>query len=82
MVKADKIGDEMYLSFVNECLLKRRADFIDPVRKVSLDIGLNETKKTRKAVSVMKKDRQTFGVMFEQEVNLEVRFGTLLHQCH
>ena len=27
LIKAYKIGDEMHLSFVNDCLIKRKADF-------------------------------------------------------
>ena len=59
------------LSFVNECLLKGKADFFDPIKKVNLDIRLKKTKKIRKAVSVMKKDRQAFGVILGEKVNLE-----------
>ena len=50
----------MYLSFVNERLLKGKADVFDPIKKINLDIGLKKTKKIRKAVSVMEKDRQAF----------------------
>ena len=56
----------MYISFVNECLLNRKAVFFDPIKKINLDIGSKKTKKIRKAVSVMKGDRQAFGVMFEK----------------
>ena len=63
MIKADKIGDEMHLSFVNDCLIKGKADFFDPIKKVNHDIGFKKTKEILKVVSVMKKDRQTFGVV-------------------
>ena len=63
MIKVDKIGDEMHLSFVNDCLIKRKADFLDPIKKVNLDIGLKKTKKILKAVSAMKEDRQAFELM-------------------
>ena len=39
LMKVDKIGDEIYLSFVNEHLIKGKADFSDPIKKVNLDIG-------------------------------------------
>ena len=32
-IKTDKIGDEMYLSFLNDCLIKQTADFFDPIKK-------------------------------------------------
>ena len=66
MIRADKIGDEMHLSFVNDCLIKGKADFFDSIKKVNHDIGFKKTKKILKAVSVMKKDRQTFGVVLER----------------
>ena len=39
LMKADKIGDEMYLSFGNERLIKEKADFSNPIKKVNFDIG-------------------------------------------
>ena len=74
MIKADKIGDEMYLSFVNEHLIKGKAYFSDPIKKVNLDIGLKKMKKFRKTVSFMKEDRHTFGVILGEEENLEKAF--------
>ena len=64
LIKAGKIGDEMYLSFVNERLIKGKANFFDPIKKVNLDTGLKKTKKIRKAVSVIKERRQGFGGSF------------------
>ena len=37
LIKADTIGDEIYLVFLGECLIKRR-----PNLKVNLDIGLKK----------------------------------------
>ena len=42
----------MHLPFVNDCLIKRKADFFDVIEKVNLDIELKNTKKMLKAVSV------------------------------
>ena len=64
----------MYLLFVNECLIKRKTEFFDPIKKVNLDIGLKKTKKIRKAVSVMKEDRQAFGIMLGEKVSLKEAF--------
>ena len=58
MIKEDKIVDETYLPFVNKCLLKRKADFFDPFRKVNLDIGLKETKDSEDSFS----NEKDFGV--------------------
>ena len=73
-INADKIGDEMYLSFINECRTKGKADFFDPIKKVNLDKGLKKMKRIRKAVSVMKEDGLAFGVMLGEEANLEEAF--------
>ena len=73
-INADKIGDEMYLSFINECRTKGKADFFDPVKKVNLDKGLKKMKRIRKAVSVMKEDGLAFGIMLGEEANLEEAF--------
>ena len=61
MIKADKIGGETYLSYVNDCLIKGKADFFDTIKKFKLGIGLKKAKKIRKTVSVMKRDRQAIG---------------------
>ena len=37
------------------------ADLFDPIKKVNLNIGLKKTKEIRKAVSIIKEDRQAFG---------------------
>ena len=42
LVKADKIGDEMYLSFINDYLIKGKAGLFDTIKKVNLDIGDNK----------------------------------------
>ena len=42
LVKADQIEDEMYLSFINDCLIKGKAGLFDTVKKVNLDIEDNE----------------------------------------
>ena len=34
----------MNLSFVNDCLIKRKFDFFDPIKNVNLDTRLKKTK--------------------------------------
>ena len=53
----------MYLLFVNECCIKGKADFFDPVKNINLDIGLKKMKRIQKTISVMKEDGQAFGVI-------------------
>ena len=42
LVKADKIGDEMYLLFINGYLIKGKASPFDRIKKVNFDIENNE----------------------------------------
>ena len=48
----------MSLSFVIERLIKRKVNFSDQIKKVSLDVELKKTEKVRKEVSAMKEVRQ------------------------
>ena len=54
LIKADKIWDKLYFSFVNGYVTKRKFDFFDPIKKINPEIGLKKTKKIRKSVSIMK----------------------------
>lgn len=74
LIKADEFGDEMYSSFVNGRLIKGKAYFFDPVKKVNLDIGSKETKNIPKTISVMKEYKQALGVTLCEKVNLEEVF--------
>ena len=44
-ITASRIGDEMYLSFVNERLIKGKVDFSEQFEKVSFDIELRKRKR-------------------------------------
>ena len=52
----------MYLSFINDCLIKGKAGIFDTVKKVNLDT-LKIMKKIRKVVSVIKEARQASKLM-------------------
>ena len=66
----------MYLPFVNERLLKGKADFFDALRKVNLAIGLKIIKDSEDSFS-NEKERGEFRVMLWEVLN-----PSLLHQCH
>ena len=55
-------------------ILRKEKHFSDQIKKVNLDKELKKTKIVQKAVSVMKEDRQAFGVILGKEVNLEDAF--------
>ena len=63
----------MYSSFLNESLVKRKTDFLSQLKRLIL--AKDQTKKEiQKVVSGMKEDRQAFGVMLGEEINLEETF--------
>ena len=69
-ITASRIGDEMYLSFVNERLIKGKVDFSEQFEKVSFDIELRKRKRFGKQFQLWKKIGKGFGVMLGKEVNL------------
>ena len=60
LIKTDKIGEEMHLPLVNDCLIKEKAGTI---KKVNLDIGLKKTNKNWRTVLPMREDRHAFEVI-------------------
>ena len=68
MIKTDKIGEEMHLPLVNDCLIKEKAATI---KKINLDVGLKKTKK--KLENIFSHERR-FEVSWAKEVNLEEVF--------
>ena len=59
-IKADKIRDELYFSFVNDCVTKRKFDFLTLLKRLILT-GLKKTKTILKAVSIMKEIGKRLG---------------------
>ena len=74
MILAPIIGDKLFLSFVNERLKTRCSSFFHPITNPKLNTGIVKEKKTKKAVDVMKEDRQAFGILIAKSVSLEEAF--------
>ena len=58
------------LNFVTERLVKGTKGFFEPIAKLQIALGIKSKKKTPKAISVIKEDRQAFGVILGDEIDL------------
>ena len=68
------VGEKLFMQFVNERLKKGTTSFLSPITKPKLNIGIVKPKKTKKALDVMKEDRQAFGILVAKSVSLEEAF--------
>ena len=73
MILAPIVGDKLFLSFVNE-RLNRCISFFHPITQPKLNTGIVKEKKTKKAVDVMKEERQALGILVAKYVSLEEAF--------
>ena len=67
MLNADSIGNEKYLNLVTERLVKETKGFFNQFR---IALGIKSKKNTPKAISIIKEDRQTFGVILGDKIDL------------
>ena len=75
MLNAATIGNTLFKTFVNERLQSNVKGFFEPIKKVKLNNGLEKKKKaTSKEVSLVKEDRQAFGIIVAKSVSLEDAF--------
>ena len=70
LLNADRAGNEKYLNFVTKRLVKGTKRFFEPIAKLQIVLGIKSTKKTPKAISVIKEDRQAFGAILGDEIDL------------
>ena len=61
--------------FVDERLIKGTKSFFAPIKKVKLNTGIIRVKKPIKAISVLKEDRQAFGLIISKAVSLKEAFS-------
>ncbi len=74
MFQIPKIGNEKYKAFVQSRLVEGKQSIFLPIKKLKLNTGLKVQKKTCSAVSVLKEDRQAFGVLVGKAATLEEAF--------
>ena len=70
LLDAEKIGNSKYLKFVAERLVKGTKKFFDPIKKANLDTGIKKKPRANKA-SLIKEDRQAFGIVLSKNIDLE-----------
>ena len=71
MLQAPEIGKEKCKEFIRDRLVTGEVDYFQPIKRLKLKTGLAKEVKKPKSVSVLKEDRQAFGTMLSQSINLE-----------
>ena len=74
MLHADAKGNEKHLQFSSEHLVNGTKGFFDPIKKLKLQTGVEKGKKTPRAMSLLKEDRQAFGLIIAKATSLEEAF--------
>ena len=70
LLNADSIGNEKYLNVVTERLVKGTNGFFEQTAKLQIVLGIKSKRKPAKVISVIKEDRQTFGIILGNEIDL------------
>ena len=68
-------GIERYKEYVNNRLVDGKESFFSPIKKLKLHTGIQKPKKTPKAVSILKEDRQAFGILVGKAASIEEAFA-------
>ncbi len=74
MLHADVTGNEKFTEFANERLVDGTKSFFDPIKKSKLNTGIEKRKKQPRAMSLLKEDRQAFGLIIAKASSLEEAF--------
>ena len=80
-LQASELGNKMHLSFVKKRLVEGEKSIFEPISKSNIKTS-NEKKKLQKIISVLKEDKQAFGVIAAKPNDLHRAFRTLSHHCH
>ncbi|CAM1319293.1 Uncharacterised protein r2_g2746 [Pycnogonum litorale] len=68
------MGEEKMLRFIDDRLVTGSVDFFTPIKKTKLKTGLEKVKRTPAAITVVKEDRQAFGLLVSKPGNLQEAF--------
>ena len=74
MINAESIGDIKFLDFVESRLIRGNKDFFVAIPKTKLSTGVIKKKTTPKALTLMKEDRQAFGLIISKAVSINEAF--------
>ena len=76
LLTARSTGEEMHRKFYSDRLLSPEIDYFQPIKRSNIKTGLEKKKKTTKALSVLKEDRQALGLIVSKCQNKREAF------CH
>ena len=74
LIEAADIGNKRYAEFIKERLVSGKQSIFDPIKKQKLLTGMEKKKKVAKALSILKEDRQAFGLLVAKAVSIEEAF--------
>lgn len=74
MLNAPAIGNALFKTFVHERLESNKIGLFDPIKRVKLSNGVEKKKAVPKAVTLLKEDRQAFGLIIAKSVSLQEAF--------
>ena len=63
LIGARSVGEEMHRMFYTDRLLSSEVDFYAPIKRSTINTGLDKKEKAAKALSVLKEDRQALGII-------------------
>ena len=75
VLNAPSIGNERFKEFMKNRLVDGKESFFSPIKKLKLQTGIEKPKKTPKAVSILKEDRQAFGLLVSKAASIEEAFA-------
>ena len=75
VLNAPATGNERYKEYVKNRLFDGKESFFSPIKKLKLHTGIQKPKKTPKAVSILKEDRQAFGILVGKAASIEEAFA-------
>ena len=74
LLTAPDIGNDRYNDFVKLRLVEQSVSFFQPITRLNIVTGVKKTNKQPRTISILKEDRQAFGVICANAVSLEEAF--------
>ena len=74
LIQAGNNGERRFNEFVKERLVEGNLSIFDTITKVKLDIGKDSMKLVSKTISILKEDRQAFGLLITKSVDIKDAF--------
>ena len=75
VLNAPATGNERFKEFMKNRLVDGKESLFSPIKKLKLRTGIEKPKKTPKAVSILKEDRQAFGLLVGKAASMVEAFS-------